>query len=156
MLDWTPSISSLPTMLWQHNAWLDSFCFFTSYNAVTQQCFIGLLLFRPILQCCDSTMLYWTPISSHPIMLWQHNAWLDSFCFFPSYNAVTPQSFVGLFLFLPVLQCCDTTMLNWTPISSHPTILWCHKAWLNSFYLFPSYNAVTPQCFIGLLFLPFP
>ena len=76
--------------------------------------------------------------------------------FFPSNSFLTLQSFI---LFLPVQQCCDTTKFHCThSFSSHPTMLWHHKASLYSFYFFPYNSAVVPcaQSFIVLiLFLPF-
>ena len=73
-------------------------------------------------------------------------------------NAVTPKSLIVLLLFFPIQQFCNTTKLDCThAISSHQTMLWHHKAWLYSFYFFPSNTAVTLQSFIVLmLFLPVP
>ena len=83
---------------------------------------------------------------SHQTMLWYHKALLYSFYFFPFNNVVTPQSLILLIQFLPVKQCCDISKLDCTHlISFHPTLLWRHKVWLYSFYIFPSTNVVTPQ-----------
>ena len=85
-------------------------------------------------------------------MLWHHKASLYSFHLLPYNNAVSPQSFIVLILFLPIQQCCDKTNLYCTHfIYYHTTMLWHHKASLCSFFFFPSNNVVTPQSFSVLI-----
>ena len=62
------------------------------------------------------------------------------------------QTFIVLILFITITQCCGTTKLHCPhSFSSHPTMLWHHKASLSSFYFFPYNNAVAPQSFIVLI-----
>ena len=148
------SFSSHSTMLWHHRSSLYSFYFFLYSNAVIPQSFIVLILFLSIQQCWDTTKLHC--ISSQPTMLWYQKASLSSFYFFPYNNAVAPQSFIVLILFLPIQQCCDTIKLHCTHLIYHyAAMLWHNKASLYSFHLLPYNNAGAPQSFIVLiLFLP--
>ena len=99
--------------------------------------------FLPIQQCCDTTKLHSTHLfitiqqcrgttklhclhsfSSHPTILWHHKSSLYSLYFFPYNNAVAPQSFIVLILFLPNQQYCDITKLYCAhSIFSHTTML---------------------------------
>ena len=122
-------------------------------NVVRPQSLIVLILFLPIKQCCDITKLDCThSISSHSTMLWHHKVWLYSFNFFPSNNVVTSQSLIVLIVFLPIQQCCYTTMFDCTHsilpikqfcditklsythcISSHSTMSLHYNIWLFPF-----------------------